>query len=189
MILERIRSRTIYVHRRLEENSILSKLTQKSFSLPEYVSVLQKFYGFIIPIETQLLALSRLDGLLPDLNRRLKSPLLRSDISKLSDQSLTKLINCPDLPEVNTPNKAIGYLYVMEGSTLGGKIISESIKTTLNILPETGGSYFFNYGPERGMMWKNFINHLNSYYLTEVEEEIVTSAENTFLKLESWLNQ
>ena len=113
------------MHRKLEENSILSKLTQKSSSLPEYLSVLQKIIGFIYPLEAELLFLSKFNGALPGLGRGLKCQLVRDDVSKPSDQSSTSVQNRTELPDVNILNTTFSYL--MKG---------KSVKITLNIRRE-----------------------------------------------------
>ncbi|MEP6503960.1 MAG: biliverdin-producing heme oxygenase [Betaproteobacteria bacterium] len=55
-----------------------------------------------------------------------------------------------DLAEV------LGSLYVIESSTLGGRVIAPQLKTTLGLAQGRGASYFHGFGGETGVMWNNF---------------------------------
>ena len=55
-----------------------------------------------------------------------------------------------DLPEV------MGSLYVIEGSALGGRVITPQLKTTLGLEPGHGASYFHGFGGATGSMWTDF---------------------------------
>jgi heme oxygenase (biliverdin-IX-beta and delta-forming) len=191
MILEKLRSRTKEVHRRLEENSVLSKITQPSFSLSDYIFLLEKFYAFIQPAEQLVFGMPELSEIVPEFERRRKAELLISDLRYLSGSKVVPAIRDSSISAViNSIPQALGYLYVLEGSTLGGKIISENLKNFLGIEKDSGGKYFNNYSEERGNMWKSFVGMLNSQNLNaEKEEELIVSSVNTFLKLEKWLRQ
>lgn len=48
----------------------------------------------------------------------------------------------------------LGALYVMEGSTLGGRFIARHVETTLGLLPGHGNAYFRGHGEHTGAMWR-----------------------------------
>jgi heme oxygenase len=48
--------------------------------------------------------------------------------------------------ELPTSGHGFGCLYVLEGSALGGKVISKRVKQTLGLGPGTGGAYFHGLG-------------------------------------------
>jgi len=50
----------------------------------------------------------------------------------------------------------MGSLYVIEGSTLGSRVITPHLKTTLGLGQGRGASYFHGFGGETGVMWANF---------------------------------
>nr|WP_262512340.1 biliverdin-producing heme oxygenase [Adhaeribacter arboris] len=80
-------------------------------------------------------------------------------------------------------------MYVMEGSTLGGKVISKIVYETLGYTPENGIAFFNGYGTQTGPKWKAFQEALTRFALTPAQEEaIVTTATRTFQKLEVWFN-
>jgi heme oxygenase len=55
-----------------------------------------------------------------------------------------------DLAEV------LGSLYVIEGSALGGRVITPQLKSMLGLGQGRGASYFHGFGGETGVMWNNF---------------------------------
>jgi len=52
--------------------------------------------------------------------------------------------------------QVLGSLYVIEGSTLGGRVIAPQLKRTLGLDQGRGASYFHGFGGETGVMWSNF---------------------------------
>ena len=52
--------------------------------------------------------------------------------------------------------EAMGSLYVIEGSALGGRVIAPQLKRTLGLDQGRGASYFNGFGGETGAMWANF---------------------------------
>ena len=54
-----------------------------------------------------------------------------------------------------------GCLYVLEGSALGGRVISKRVKQTLGLGPATGGAYFHGLGRQTASHWSDFLTALN----------------------------
>jgi len=73
-----------------------------------------------------------------------KSESLAIDIRTLGGALIEK-VALSDIPEINDHLQVFGALYVMEGSTLGGQIISQMIARQLGI-QDKGISFFQNYG-------------------------------------------
>jgi heme oxygenase len=59
------------------------------------------------------------------------------------------------VPELATPAAAWGSLYVMEGSALGGQVITRELAAA-GLRPGAGASYFHGFGPATGAMWREF---------------------------------
>jgi heme oxygenase len=94
-----------------------------------------------------------------------------------------------DLPEVGSLGQALGCLYVMEGSTLGGRFIARRLHEHLGLTPASGAAFFHGYGEETGSRWKAFQQALVRYSAaTENEFAVIGAAEETFSKFEKWLN-
>ena len=52
--------------------------------------------------------------------------------------------------------QVLGALYVVEGSSLGGRVIAPQLQRTLGVAQGRGASYFHGFGGESGAMWANF---------------------------------
>lgn len=51
---------------------------------------------------------------------------------------------------------AVGALYVIEGSALGGQVITPRLQRDLGLEPGRGASYFHGFGAQTGGMWREF---------------------------------
>jgi heme oxygenase len=97
---------------------------------------------------------------------------------------------CEDLPKISSQAHALGALYVMEGSTLGGRMISKMLKENLGLESENGAGFFNGYGVHTMQKWNAFKEVLSDYCTTHFcEEEIVSTADDTFLKFNYWMNK
>lgn len=197
-ILSRLRLETRREHDAVER---VLDLIGGSLTREGYRHRLEQFYGFYGPLEQALRArCDPLDGcsgestftawsmpmpsaLLPRLN---KSDLLRQDLRHLGVLTGT-LPLCRELPALQTRAELLGCLYVLEGATLGGRLITQHIRTTFGITPATGGSFFEGYGDDTGKMWQAMRHLLVSGAPDkQTENAIVANAIATFACLRSW---
>jgi heme oxygenase (biliverdin-IX-beta and delta-forming) len=161
-------------------------------SIHTYTALLQKLFGYYKPLEERIAALPGWHNLPVDLGRRQKAPLLARDLLwlKVTQPQLSQLPQCERLPEVKSITQALGCLYVLEGATLGGQIIGRHLKKNLALDENRGCAFFCSYGDEVGLMWKCFretlSSHCSKHGRTE-EEQLVTSACETFVSLDYWL--
>jgi heme oxygenase len=63
--------------------------------------------------------------------------------------------------ELPTSGHGFGCLYVLEGSALGGRVISSRVEQELGLGLSTGGAYFHGLGRETGRHWSDFLTTLN----------------------------
>lgn len=66
--------------------------------------------------------------------------------------------------EVKNAENALGVLYVMEGATLGGKIITNHLNNFDWINVERHCNFFNSYGSQRGKMWSEFSDIANNHF-------------------------
>jgi heme oxygenase len=78
-------------------------------------------------------------------------------------------------------------MYVVEGSTLGGRLIARQVERGLGLGSNNGCSYFQCYGEQVGPMWKAFGTTLLARCGWQDERVVVTAARRTFDILHSWL--
>ena len=152
-----------------------------------YCELVSGFYGFIAPAEESLLRSGAWEQTQINFSGREKTPILVKDLENLG-QPIPKAIPEDAAMNLSSPAKALGYLYVMEGSTLGGQFISRHLKKHLNLHAENGAAYFNGYGPETAVRWKEFCEALiASAASLNQDDAIVESARATFESLQQWL--
>ncbi|MGC4044405.1 MAG: biliverdin-producing heme oxygenase [Armatimonas sp.] len=187
MLTDTLRSGTRTHHDRIEQKL---GLPHRVTSQEEYVELLTGFYGFYRSVEPKLQ--EWLSGL-PDfcMAERQKWNLLRLDLTVLgfNEGTIAAIPLCSTPPAVDTVPQALGCLYVLEGSTLGGQVISAHFRRALGITPENGGRYFHGYGSQTAECWRSFKEALLIYSQRYPENDlgILESARATFESLEAWL--
>jgi heme oxygenase (biliverdin-IX-beta and delta-forming) len=191
-ILSRLRLETRGEHDAVER---VLGLMGSALTRDVYLERLAQFYGFYGPLEAALQARCALPhdrnveatcpiaALLPRLN---KTALLRQDLRHL--RANTKhLPLCAALPPTQTLAQVLGCVYVMEGATLGGRLITLHVQATLGITPTTGGSFFEGYASDTAKMWQAMRQQLVSGAVdVQTEDAIVVSAMATFSSLRHW---
>jgi heme oxygenase len=184
-----LRQRTRAFHEALECK--LHVLMSDEISLDQYKTVQKKFYGFYKPVEERLGAVGGWDDPALQLQKRLKLPLLAGDLAFLAMDSgaIAGLPNCECLPRLGNVAEVLGCLYVLEGSTLGGRIITGHLKKVLSLDENRGCSFFNGYGDDTLRMWSLFLGILACHCEEHGDGEIVIdSACRTFSSLDQWLS-
>jgi heme oxygenase len=179
-ILVELREQTRAEHAAIESSL---DLMSDTLSLPRYRRTLERFYGYYSPLEQKLHGI--LDVAIGGaLAQREKSRWLLQDLAVLGAHTLPP---CRELPAVDDVPAALGCLYVLEGASLGGRIISRQLRARLSITPESGGRFFHGYGEQTGEMWQGFQATLIALISTpEAVEQATRAAQRTFQTLRSW---
>ncbi len=190
MISEKLKTSTAENHRIVEESGLMAPILNRTITKESYARILKKFYGFFHPLEITINSFPQLSEYLPDFSERRKSEALIDDLKRLELPQETEYNLCNNLPTLTHLSHAFGCLYVMEGSTLGGKMISRILNDTLNIDETNGAKFFTGYGPTTGMKWNAFREALGKYSTeTNDDESVVEAANDTFLKFKQWIDQ
>lgn len=150
-VLAQIRQATRARHDELEAGAdILERLACPA----RRRQLLEAFLGLYEPAEAALRRrLSDLPGL--DFHARMKSPALHGDLKALgaAPGELAALSRAAP-PELAGTAHALGFAYVLEGSTLGGRVIRKRLRAAG--LPLEGTSFFDVYGPAAGRRFTDF---------------------------------
>jgi heme oxygenase (biliverdin-IX-beta and delta-forming) len=187
MILQQLRSGTAHLHERVERAVNLSSSIR---SLEAYTALLGRYYGFYKPLEDRLVSITGFADVGLELKPRLKTPLLRDDLSALgySEIAIDSLPICVSLPALDSLSRTLGCLYVLEGATLGGKIVRREVERVHGLVAGLGCSFFSSYGDDVGLMWKSFCIALEGFaQRTRDAHDIVGAAVATFTAFEHWL--
>lgn len=179
----RLREETRTEHMHLEA---VVNIPERLGSLESYRWLLKRFYGFYLPFEPALRAVTPDLGI--DMTQRTKLPSLKRDLDAL-DLDPKGIEVCEDLPRLDV-GKAVGAWYVLEGSTLGGQIISRMLAEQRQIGPENGGAFFAGYGAENGPMWRAFGAAANEWLTAnDAIMKAVEGARTTFDAIERWMRE
>jgi heme oxygenase len=188
MLRERLKSSTRSHHERLEERL---DIRQQLLSEPQYLRLVLGFLGFYRPLEARLVefapAFAQLHISLP---ARLKTTHLEGDLMHLglTAEEIEAVPRCTSLPALTTFARAVGCLYVLEGSTLGAQIIVQHLRRALPHLEPDTMRFFAGYGAQTGSMWRSFVAALDGHPWSDEEmTDAVDGACDTFERLEHWL--
>jgi len=186
-ILERLRDETRHLHQALENDL---PVMRPNLQWPDYRRLLARFYGFYAPVEQALARVPDLESTLPDWPQRRKLDSLAKDLGVLglSPHEISGLSVCVHFPATPGVEEALGCLYVLEGSTLGGQIIGRHLENTLRVGIDNGASFFRSYGDRVGPMWKIFQEVLRSRDAAN-HVRMINAASQTFESIHRWLKE
>ncbi len=151
-LLPELRAATRPQHDRIEQLLAL----QAPMPLRRYAAIVLGFQHFLTGWEQELVdALpARLHGWLAARSRR---GFVAQDVEFLAAalpvDVMPAAARCLPAPCLAA---AFGALYVIEGSALGGQVITPWLQRDLGLTPGRGASYFHGFGERTGAMWKEF---------------------------------
>lgn len=179
-----LKQATLPYHKSLESKLGLLK---PGFTPMDYLNLLKAFFGFYLPMEATFRQFPELFLWLPDLRLRSKLPLLEADLRALgmNRAEIDLIPRCARLPPCANSDAALGCLYVLEGSTLGGQFIGKHLKRAFGLDEGNGAAFFNGYGDNTQKMWERFKNKLSA--APADEKTAIVSACETFSALERWL--
>lgn len=183
-LLSRLRSDTRPQHEALEQNAFNQALTAGTLTAPTTAHFLAKMYGFLAPYEAALH--QHAAAFLPawELAARQRAHLILEDLELTAPAP--GLPWCPHMPPLHTRAQLLGAMYVVEGSTLGGQVITRQLAQAGIPLR----AYFSGYGALTGSRWKAFCHLLvEAAPAAADQDEIVASACLTFKRLDQWIIQ
>jgi heme oxygenase len=181
MINEQLKESTHPSHQALEKKMV--SMIRKIKSRQDYVRFLKLMYGYYSALER------RVQEYVSDLeiDKRRKAERLLEDISYFeasTDQDL-----CKELPPITSHAEALGAMYVMEGSTMGGKIIARMIEGQAGLNGPSGFSFFNGYGEDTGRMWEEFKVFLNKPFDEMEKLNLILTANRTFITFYNWIDK
>ena len=181
-ILHRLRGATHAAHRRLEDGL---NLLEPPLDRGRFIAVLERFWGFHAEWERAIRS-PALAGMFEPTSR---TPLLAHDLAALgrTPAQIERLARCEGARSLaGSRAAAFGSLYVMEGSALGGRVVTGALREA-DWLPSGGLRYFDPYGAETGVMWRTFQGALRAASSAACDAAIVQGAVDTFDLLHRWL--
>jgi len=118
--------------------------------------------------------------------RRRRAALYAADVAALGGTAGS--VELPRLSGGADTDAALGRLYVLEGSTLGGTFIDRHLSGVPGLAGVRLGA-FSPYGPETGAMWAGFRRATRDHVAAGGDpDRIVAAAQETFAALATWAN-
>lgn len=186
--LDNLRSKTSESHKNLEAIPISKLLVNPNISLHAYSLYLSLMHDVVRDFEEKIYPI--MEDVILDISERKKASLILNDLKFIGEEkkkghSVFKNSNV----NFSVPF-AMGMLYVLEGSTLGGRFILKNIQENLKLNEENGVSYFAGYGNKTGSYWKKYLQFLTDFEaLTNSEEEIIAGADYAFTLIGNHLSE
>jgi heme oxygenase len=177
---------TAAIHARLHRVPAFLALAAGRLDRDGYIDLLGRLYGFHEPFEAAV-AQAAPPGLPPGRWRR--ADLLRVDLTALgrSDAAVTGLPRHPAPHGHWSPTYAMGCLYVMEGSTLGGRQLAARLKHLLPVSTMDGRMFLLAGADRDHMRWRDFCAVLDECGVDPAPRaEMIAGAMETFRCFEAW---
>lgn len=189
---ELLKSRNADAHRTLEQ---VVDVMNPAFTLSDYSMLINRFYGFIKPWEDQLRS-ALPEVLVPLFAGRYKAPWLRQDLQDLQTRNNSRILPttdsspalCSKLPDVSTTARLLGSAYVIEGSSLGGRLIVSHLERSFGSGTSVPHRYFYCYGSQTGSMWKKYLATLTALVPEENYPDALDAAAQTFACMTDWFS-
>ena len=191
-----LRAATDTVHRRLHVHRSFAALVSGQINRPAYRVLLARLLGFHEPLEKRLFATpwQTMFGL--DMGERRRVNSLIEDLADLqmTAEHIRMLPRIPAalLPILDTPGKFLGCLYVREGATLGGRVLSQ--KLDLLLRPEwldhkdVRGRRFLTGMNGDPVRWSKLCGVFEDKTWISLIPDMILGATETFAALECWLD-
>jgi heme oxygenase len=130
-------------------------------SLADYALCLGRFHAVFAPVEECLAAFDDWPEWGIDLAAHVRTPALRADLAALGfdHAALPRLV----LPPMADFAAALGGLYVLEGSSLGGKVILRSLEARLGSRLAGAAAFFGGAGRQGALAWPAFKARLDCF--------------------------
>jgi heme oxygenase len=146
------------IHAELEQ---LMQIPERIKTVGDYLACLEMYFGIFQPLEELLATRSGWVALGIDFDERRRTPALVADIAALGGVTIPAAIQQPRklLPFA----EALGAFYVLEGSTLGGRLILRALERTLGAGLSGATRFFEGHGARTASQWVAFKQVLDFY--------------------------
>lgn len=180
LFLDNLRTKTADSHVFLESLPVSKSIVDPTISLQSYGLYLNLMLDVTLALEKEIFPL--IDGFVENLPERKKSHALAKDLDAIDVKRTSRDFSFGN--NKIAPAFAMGIMYVLEGSTLGGRFILKNVAENLRLDETNGASYFSGYGNKTGSFWKNFLANLMAFETSHnAENEIIEGADFAFKKI------
>lgn len=185
-IIQKLRDATKSAHKNLDEH--LYPVIKNIHTAEDYVFLLKVFYAFFKPVYNSIENLLGTQQL-PDIESRRKPYWLLDDLQTMGINQ-SGYHSCNNIPSITSAAQAWGALYVLEGSSMGGTVITRVIKAGLAWQDETAFTFFKAYEERNAEKWQRFLSYLeDDKDNNEHTDELINAGMETFELFHNWIIQ
>jgi Heme oxygenase len=182
---QRIKDETSDLHRRTEGSRLSVALMSETLDEKTYGNYLFRMKEIVKYYEENIYP--QLKNVVNDIEERRKLHLINDDLSVLQTDLSPRLFT---LPPASSTAALLGYMYVLEGSSLGSAMIYKQVSRIINITESRGSAFFTSYGASLSSKWKSFLEMLSEHALEETNaREIIRGARVAFQAIGDHLEQ
>ncbi|MBD3583800.1 biliverdin-producing heme oxygenase [Flavobacterium selenitireducens] len=183
--LEKLRSETAQAHTSLERVPVSGAILKTSVTNEQYAAYLRLMYDVVASLETDIHP--KIAMVVTDLDQRQKAKDIEADLKQIGCEIPVR--SKAVFEATGNVGFALGIAYVVEGSTLGGRVILKNIQAVLGHDENSGASYFAGYGNKTGSMWKSFLSQMTQYVSeTSCEDDVIAGANYAFTTIHEHLS-
>lgn len=194
-LMDRLRTETQDRHRQVEAQPFFNALAAKDLPLESYVGLLRALETVYATLEAAASAATHpaVAAVWQDSMRKL--PLLQRDLAYFTQHRLPEmpvatlyaLLLADEIRRAasDDPAALLGYLYVFEGSTLGGIVLRSQVEQAFKLKDRSGLAYLSSYDKQIAAAWREFSRRMSAAPLSTSEQDrIVATAGRTFAGIE-----
>ncbi|WP_432484429.1 biliverdin-producing heme oxygenase [Kineococcus esterisolvens] len=183
--LARVRSATARAHEELDGSL---DVLRRPWDVDVHRRWLELTLGLLEPLERDLSRWAATDPAALDVAERARAGMAREDLRALGaqEEEVAALPLCPDTPAITTRARALGVCYVLDGSTLGGKLIRGAVVAAG--VPERACTSLVG-RPGAGRRWRGTTAAVDAQGAAgePAVEEVAAAAVATFDAYRRWL--
>jgi heme oxygenase (biliverdin-IX-beta and delta-forming) len=184
MVALRLKNETKPNHDSVERLAHSDKIMDHTLSLDQYRDLIISQYLLHRHLEDQMAkVLSAEQQAALEFEQRRKLPLLALDLALVAPEGLAEeAADLLDTFRLASAHDALGAMYVLEGSTLGGAVIRRELAKNPHLADQVAGFHYYGcYGPLIGERWKSFQGLLAEWATSpEQQDAVVQKAKETF---------
>jgi heme oxygenase (biliverdin-IX-beta and delta-forming) len=186
----RLRDETRDLHDRIERNPVAARMLADDVTLDDHRRMHVRLHGYHRP------ALDRVAGTLgramPDVVAAMADRVrwLEEDLRRLGTDPAT--VPAAPLPAAMDAAAAMGIVYVLEGSVLGGRIIARHLAERLGLGPGTGAAFYADPPAGTHPRWSDVCAWIDDWAAAQgkaAEDAMVAAARQSFVDLDRWFSE
>ena len=176
--LDKLRKNTSTPHQKLERISLTASLMDPAVSVHDYVRYLVAMREIVAWCERTVFP--EVSGIVADVDRRRKLDAIEADLVAFRHVQKNNVVRfCPYVQVPSLP-EALGVMYAIEGSSLGGIVIYKQLSRH-RFINESNVNFLTVYGKHTARYWKDFLQALSDYVREHpVEDRIIEGARSAF---------